>query len=236
MNEDHNGMKVEDLKNYGTNMHDLSKSVSKKEWKNIKKTMFSTVLKELGLFKSIKLLILIRKKIREFSKVNLDRIRKFCQNEEFLTERINDAAMFSAIQDLTDTQKAVALYKKILDEVFPPIGKKIYPNPDLIRQFDQEFDVVKKYILSIMDADKKEGLHDYEIVENTSDVLAFNVTRCAWFETKKELGVPEATIQDCYSDEASLPGLLEQVGIKFSRSQTIANGAKFCDFRFTRKK
>ena len=95
---------------------------------------------------------------------------------------------------------------------------------------------MQKYILSIMEADQKDGLHIIEVVEENSEVLQFNITKCAWFETKKELGIPEATFQDCYADEVSLPGLLEKVGVRFIRTQTIASGAKFCDFRFERIK
>jgi len=34
----------------------------------------------------------------------------------------------------------------------------------------------------MLEADKEEGLHYYELIENTSDTLRFNVIHCAWFE------------------------------------------------------
>ncbi|MHA1109620.1 MAG: L-2-amino-thiazoline-4-carboxylic acid hydrolase [Promethearchaeota archaeon] len=229
-------MRVEDLKNYGTNMHTLSTTVPKEEMKKTQKKMLSTITHELGLWKSLKLVFLIRRKTKGLSKINLDRIRTFCKNEVFIQSKIKDAATFAAIQELTSPEKAKEIYKKILDEVLPEMESIIYPDPDLIKNFTDPFDSIKQYILSIMNADMKEGLHEFEIIEDSPNVLQFNVTRCAWFETKKELGVPEATFQDCYGDEASLPGLLEKVDVKFSRSNTIANGAKFCDFRFERIK
>ncbi|MHA1187108.1 MAG: L-2-amino-thiazoline-4-carboxylic acid hydrolase [Candidatus Heimdallarchaeota archaeon] len=202
-------------------MHDLSKTVPKKTWRMVQNTTLSTVRKELGLWTSLKLLFLIRKKTKEYSKVNLDRIRTFCNNEEFIEEKIKDAATFA---------KAKEIYVKILDQVFPIIGEIIYPNPEKVSSVKDPFELIKEYVFAMLEADKEEGLHYYELVENTSDTLRFNVIHCAWYEIKKELGVPEATFQDCYADEASLPSMLEKVGMQFIRTQTIVEGSPYCDF------
>ena len=229
-------MRVEDLHNYGMNMHDLAENFPKKVAKKAEKTINSVIIKELGIWKALRLRSLIRKKTKELSKINLDRIRTFCKNEDFIQAKISDAATYAAIQQLTSPEVAKGIIKKIMNEVVPIIENSMYPDPKLINNFENRFDAIKQYILSIMEADKKQGLHFIEVVENTPDVLQFNVIKCAWFETKKELGIPEATFQDCYGDEVSLPGLLNKVGVKFTRTQTIASGAKFCDFRFERIK
>jgi len=223
-------MKAENLKNYGINMHDLSKTIPRKTWRMVQKITLSTIRKELGLRISIKLLFLIRKKTREYSKVNLNRIRTFCKNEEFIEEKIKDAATYAAIKELTSSSKAKEIYVTILDQVFPIIGEIIYPNPEVVSSIKEPFELIKEYIFAMLEADKEEGLHKFELIENTSDVLRFNVIHCAWFEIKKELGIPEATFQDCYADEASLPSMLEKVGMQFSRTQTIAEGSSYCDF------
>lgn len=229
-------MQVEDLHNYGTNMHDLSVNIPKDIAKIAQKTLFSVIIKEMGLWKALRLRSLIRKKTKQLSKINLDRIRTFCTNEEFIQAKIADAATYAAFQDLTSPEEVDEIYKKIMNKVVPIMGDSMYPDPNLINSEENRFDLVKQYILSIMQADQKDGLHIIEVVEDTPDALQFNVTKCAWFETKKELGIPEATFQDCYADEVSLPGLLEKVDVKFVRTQTIASGAKFCDFRFERIK
>ncbi len=229
-------MRVEDFKNYGTNMHGLAESVPKELAKKAEKTLFSIIIKEIGLWKAIKLRSLIRKKTKELSQINLDRIRTFCKNEDFIQAKITDAATFAAIQELTSTEEAKQIYMKIMNKVIPIVNSSMYPDPSIINHLENKFDAVKRYILSIMEADMKDGLHIIEVMENTSEVLQFNVTKCAWFETKKELGVPEATFQDCYADEVSLPGMLDEVDVKFIRTQTIASGAKYCDFRFERTK
>jgi hypothetical protein len=166
----------------------------------------------------------------------MNRIHAFCKNEEFIKEKIQDAATYAAIQELTSPDKVKEVYITIMDQIFPIIGSIIYPDPSLVSNFEQPFEAIKQYMLSMLDADVKEGLHHYELIENTNHVLRFNVTHCAWFEIKKELGIPEATFQDCYADEASLPSILDQVGIEFSRKKTIAEGFPYCDFCFKKIK
>ncbi len=236
MRDEIGSMRVEDLHNYGTNMHDLATKIPKKIARKAQKVMFSALIKELGLVKAVKLLLLMRKKNKVLSQNKLDHTRTFCKNEDFLRTKVSDAATFAALQELTNPEEAVEIYKRVMEKVIPLMESSLYPDPELIKNFENQFEIVKQYILSIMEADEKEGLHKIEIVENTPDVLQFNVTRCAWFESQNELGVPEATIKDCYADEISLPGLLSKVNVKFSRTQTIASGAKFCDFRFERIK
>ena len=228
-------MNVENLKNYGLNMHVLSTTIPKKTWRMVQKTTQSAIRKEFGLWKSIKLLFLIQKKTREYKKIDLIRIRTFCTNEEFIEEKIKDAAQFAAIQEMTSPTKVIEIYKTILDQVFPIIGEIIYPQPSDVASVKDPFELIKQYVLAMLEADDKAGLHRFEMVENTSDSLRFNVVHCAWYEIKKELGIPEATFQDCYADEASLPSMLEKVGMEFIRTQTIAEGSKYCDFCIKKK-
>jgi hypothetical protein len=53
---------------------------------------------------------------------------------------------------------------------------------------------------------------------------------CAWYEIASALGVKEACLASCYSDDIGMPAM----GIRFQRTQTIAAGADCCDFRFLR--
>jgi hypothetical protein len=59
----------------------------------------------------------------------------------------------------------------------------------------------------------------------------FNVTRCRYAEMYKELGIPElGNLLSCSRDKALIEGFNPQ--IKFTRTQTIMEGAKYCDFRY----
>jgi predicted hydrocarbon binding protein len=59
----------------------------------------------------------------------------------------------------------------------------------------------------------------------------FNVTRCRYADMYKELGVPElGNLLSCGRDKALIEGFNPK--IKFTRTQTIMEGASYCDFRY----
>jgi L-2-amino-thiazoline-4-carboxylic acid hydrolase-like protein len=76
---------------------------------------------------------------------------------------------------------------------------------------------------------------DFEVVDQTADRLAFNVTRCRYAEFFKELGLQDlGVLIHCNRDRAMVTGFNDT--IELSRSQTIMQGGSCCDFRFRRKK
>ena len=72
----------------------------------------------------------------------------------------------------------------------------------------------------------------------TIDVLAqdeqrfdFNVTRCRYAELYRALGIPElGAVLSCNRDWALIQGFNPEV--ELTRTQTIMQGAAFCDFRY----
>lgn len=74
-----------------------------------------------------------------------------------------------------------------------------------------------------------------EILEESADRFSFNVTRCGYADRYKELGVREyGPILSCRRDEAFIRGFNARIGLE--RTQTIMDGAPFCDFRFEMKR
>jgi predicted RNase H-like nuclease len=73
------------------------------------------------------------------------------------------------------------------------------------------------------------------------DVLAqdeqrfdFNVTRCRYAELYRALGIPElGAVLSCNRDWALIQGFNPEV--ELTRTQTIMQGARFCDFRYRRQ-
>lgn len=62
--------------------------------------------------------------------------------------------------------------------------------------------------------------------------LDFNVTRCRYAETYRELGVEDiGGALSCNRDGAFCTGF--NPGIRMCRTQTIMEGAAYCDFRFS---
>lgn len=74
-----------------------------------------------------------------------------------------------------------------------------------------------------------------EILNQDEDQFAFNVTRCRYAELYQALGVPElGVLFSCNRDEALIEGFCTNVTL--TRTQTIMEGAPYCDFRYRRSK
>jgi hypothetical protein len=69
-----------------------------------------------------------------------------------------------------------------------------------------------------------------EFVEGDGESFdyGFNFTECGWLKLVEREGGAEIAPYICLSDYAKMRG----VGIGFLRTQTLAAGAKLCDFRF----
>ena len=75
---------------------------------------------------------------------------------------------------------------------------------------------------------------DIEVLDQTDDRLAFNVTRCRYAEFFKELGLEDlGCLIHCSRDHAMVAGFNDD--LELTRSQTIMQGGSCCDFRFRRK-
>jgi hypothetical protein len=78
---------------------------------------------------------------------------------------------------------------------------------------------------------KKDNAIQTEILEQSRKKFAFNVFRCRYAEMYYHLGMPElGKMLSCDRDYALLEGF--NPDIKLTRTQTIMEGADFCDFRF----
>lgn len=71
-----------------------------------------------------------------------------------------------------------------------------------------------------------------EVVESTPDRLGFNVTRCRYAESYREMGVQEiGDILSCNRDGEFMCGYLPDA--RFTRTRTIMQGDSHCDFRYS---
>ena len=72
---------------------------------------------------------------------------------------------------------------------------------------------------------------EIEVLEESDNVLSFNVTRCRYAELYDSLGIRDlGTIFSCARDFALIEGFNPEVSL--TRTQTIMQGAPFCDFRY----
>jgi hypothetical protein len=82
-----------------------------------------------------------------------------------------------------------------------------------------------------MDLWKKDDALAMDVVEQTPDRFGFDVTRCRYAELYRALGIPElGALLSCNRDFALIQGFNPDIAL--TRTQTIMEGAPFCDFRF----
>jgi len=82
-----------------------------------------------------------------------------------------------------------------------------------------------------LDRWREGGALEIEMLENSEEQLSFNVTRCRYAEMYRALGLAElGSSLSCQRDFSLVEGF--NPGIHLSRTQTLMDGAPFCDFRF----
>ena len=79
-----------------------------------------------------------------------------------------------------------------------------------------------------------ESALEVKILEESDCKLSFDVTRCAYAEMYEKLGLKEfGTYLSCSRDASFAEGFNPR--LKLQRTQTIMEGARFCNFRFSIK-
>jgi len=75
------------------------------------------------------------------------------------------------------------------------------------------------------------GIWEMDVLEQTPTTYFFNVFRCPYYEKYRELGLDEFGVElSCCRDEPFARGFNRQ--LKLVRTQTIMEGADYCDFRY----
>jgi enoyl-[acyl-carrier-protein] reductase (NADH) len=77
----------------------------------------------------------------------------------------------------------------------------------------------------------KDDALSIEVIAKTDTTFDFNVTRCRYAETYRAMGIGHlSAVLSCNRDGAFCEGFHKD--LKLTRTQTIAGGAPFCDFRY----
>ena len=77
----------------------------------------------------------------------------------------------------------------------------------------------------------RNGALELEILEEDDRNFSYNVRRCRYAEMYRQMGIPElGAILSCGRDYALPHGF--NPNIKLTRTQTIMQGASYCDFRY----
>jgi hypothetical protein len=88
-----------------------------------------------------------------------------------------------------------------------------------------------KHFADSMEAWKKDDAMHMQVLEQNGEHFSFNVTRCRYAEMYHALGIPElGALLSCSRDFTLIDGFNPEIELK--RTQTIMEGAPYCDFRF----
>lgn len=230
-------MKIQDLKNYGIGLSRQLSSLPQKEKHETQKLGAQIISKQLGIIRFLKFLVFYQFEKARLSKIDLSAVReKGLNDEQFIEEQIKLGAVSSAIKKIAGLDTANIVIQEMSHEIGAKTLGIVMPKPEDFLKFDEPFSAFKEYLISIARGDNDEGCHIVKVVEDTDSVFQMDIEYCAWHEIYKRLGIKEACFLSCNSDDILLPQYLEPLGIEFKRTNTISQGAAYCDFRFVKSR
>src|SRR3954447_14677613 len=110
---------------------------------------------------------------------------------------------------------------------------------DLYRRYGEQFwqsrkdKSLGKAVAAAFATYAKDDALEYNVIEQSQDAFAIDVTRCRYAEFYKELGEQElGFLMVCTADFRIADGFGGDVSLE--RTQTIMQGASHCDFRYSR--
>ena len=130
--------------------------------------------------------------------------------------------LIKAFMEEVGREKALEIVRKVIEELAAESGRMLAKMLDgnSLEHFAKATAVFAQG-----------GALESEIVESSPDRLVLNITRCRFSEICKEHGWEEfGYLLSCGRDYAMIKGFNPK--IKLTRTQTLMEGAPFCDFRF----
>jgi len=135
--------------------------------------------------------------------------------------------LVKALQAELGEERANALVRRTLGDVYRRYGEEFWRTKNEKN--------LGKIMASAFTTYAREDALDYEVIGQSQDAFAVDVTGCRYAEFYKELGEPElGFLLVCSADFDTAEGFGPD--IKLTRTQTIMQGASHCDFRYKRLK
>ena len=132
------------------------------------------------------------------------------------------APMIHAFAAEFGRERVIEIAKRVIVEIARQQGRALA---------DQVGGGTLAHFVGSKDAWVKGGALETDILRVTDTTYDFNVTRCRYAEMYRALGIPElGSVLSCGRDFALGEGF--NPDLKLTRTQTIMEGAPFCDFRY----
>ncbi len=151
------------------------------------------------------------------------RKKELCRIEKRAIEAAAIAPVIEALAGEIGKEKAVAILQEVNQNEAFLRGESIRKERGSTTIADLAADVATWGI---------GGTFEMEVLEQSASTYHFNITRCPYYEKYREMGLLEYGVAlSCCRDEPFARGFHPQ--LKLERSQTIMEGARYCDFRYT---
>jgi len=153
----------------------------------------------------------------------------------FLAARVDETTLAAAVVEQIGHDRAAKLYREILEEVADDVMGELVPTAAALAACGDAFSALRAYLKAAAAANAAAGIHHCEIRDDREDVFAYDVVYCAYERVAAAYGDSRlCDIANCTGDDVSFPRLCRKIGARFSRTSTLARGARCCDFRFER--
>jgi hypothetical protein len=226
-------MKINELRGYGVASSDAEADWPKEIKQKLKRESTKVVLSNLTFTQKIKFAIYFSKEKKRSKTIDLTTIHKRgMTNKVFINQQLEYLSLYSALKITVGTDKAKEIAFKIMDATAAEAMLYSLPTPEDIRKVGEPFDVCKELFTIMPETAAKAGCHEIITYDDHNKTIGFDIHWCVWLELAKLMDVPEACIPNCYADELAYPKYFAELGLKYKRTGTLANGGNLCDFRF----
>jgi L-2-amino-thiazoline-4-carboxylic acid hydrolase len=232
---------VEKMTNYGKG---IVESLSSPEYKKIEKQMFIPIIgvlrKKIGIIGLLKLFLQWRSEEKKMRQNNWVKLEKKGVPKEVFQATFQLVALMKVLDCMVGIEKARGIITEIYEQTEEVLQRKksavnLFSIPvGALKTCNDSFLAFKKYTKAQVYAGVKEKLHESEIIEDTDDVLSFNINYCVVHEVAKEYGNAAWSFPWCEIDDVVYPKMGKQLGFKYTRSGSLPAGASTCDFRYER--
>jgi hypothetical protein len=228
-------MRVQELRNYGKGLKDsVPDAEGLRSMQRVSTTMRAGLRRELGEAGVVEVSERARSHVKDFLSGDCSTLRAHgLTDDKFLEGVVRRIAVMKALAELVGMDRAARIQCGLLDETMYDLMMPLFPTIEDYRACGDFFAAFKAYSRASYDANVRAGLHRMDIVQDTPNGHAFNITYCVWHEVAKGFGDPYLCYPStCYGDEAYVPKALAGSGCVFKRTGTLATGSPVCDFRF----
>ena len=135
------------------------------------------------------------------------------------------APLINAVRDELGDERTIALLRRVIEGLARVSGARLAQSGAVAGLLG---------FARTLDLWTEGGALEIEMLEQSEDRLDFNVTQCRYAEMYHRLGIDDLGASlSCCRDAALAMGFDPE--IELSRTQTIMEGAPYCDFRFRKR-